>query len=130
MQGYGSRFVTGAINFGTLDWKRLSEIAIAIKAVPTDTPRDLSLRVGISSVPADILDGDACFQKVFLLSNRSLACPSTAATGLLPNAHHRWPLMLEGRYIVLDFQIASTTGGSFFLTRLTASVGKSPNTTT
>ncbi len=130
LTGYGSRFATGAINFGTLDWKRLSEIAVGLVAPATDTPRNLTLRVGVSSVPADILDSAPCFQKIFTLSPRALACPTTATAGTLPNAHHRWPLMIEGRYLVLDFQVASATGGSFWLSRLTASVGKSPNTST
>lgn len=130
MNGYSSRFTTGAINFGTLDWKRLSEIAVGFIAAATDTPRNLTLRIGVSSVPADILDAGACFQKIFTMSSRSLACPSTATDGTLPNAHHRWPVLIEGRYIVLDFQVAAATGGSFWLSRLTASVGKSPNTST
>lgn len=130
MNGYGSRFTTGAINFGTLDWKRLSEIAVGFIAPATDTPRNLTLRVGVSSVPADLLETSTCFQKIFTLSSRALACPSTAATGMLPNAHHRWPVLIEGRYIALDFQVAAATGGSFWLSRLTASVGKSPNTST
>lgn len=130
MNGYSSRFTTGAMSFKTLDWKRLSEIAVGFTAPATDTPRNLTLRVGVSSVPVDILEASGCFQKIFTLSSRALACPSTASTGTLPNAHHRWPVLIEGRYIVLDFQVAAATGGSFWLSRLTASVGKSPNTST
>jgi len=126
MTGYPSRFLTGAQGFTTTDWKRVTRIDVSLTAVPESTYRSISLTIGISSVPAEMLT-PGCAARSIPLSAKSLECPASGSG--LPNATKWWNFMAEGKYLTFDFNMASTTGGGFWLSRLAMTVEKSANST-
>ena len=126
--GYGSRWVTGALHFGNTNWKRVSEIVLGLLPVASVTPRTLNLTVSTSGNPGDVL-APVCTLRSFPMKSRSIACPATAVSGTQPNAHFRWPVLVEGRYLYLDFSVPAAVGGAFSVSRLAVQLGASPNTT-
>jgi len=127
-EGYGSRWVTGALHFGQTKWKRASEVLMDLHPEATDDPRELTLTVSVSGTPVDSLV-ETCSIRSFELNPRTIECPATSAGTKQPNAHLRWPLMVEGRYIYLDFVVEAETGGAFSASRLVLGMGPSPSTT-
>jgi hypothetical protein len=127
-QGYGLRWTTGALHFGQTKWKRVSEVLLDLHPAATDTPRELNLTISVSGTPVDVL-AETCSVRSFELNPRDIECPATDAGTRQPNAHMRWPLMVEGRYVFLDFTMDAVTGGAFSVSRLVLGMGPSPSTT-
>lgn len=125
--GYKSRWVTGALNFGSTEWKRATEVSLGLIPVATDEPRDLQLRVSASGTPADLTSG--CNVRTFVMRTRKIECPAVTSTTKQPNAHFRWPIIAEGRYLYLDFEVPACTGGGFTISRLGLVLQTSPNST-
>lgn len=126
--GYASRALTGCLRFGTPDWKRLSEINASVLSVPETTPKSIAVAVTVSSVPVDKLDSSACFSRTFQLSQKSLACRvNTGSQPLLPNDHMDWKCLVEGRFLIFDWTVDSSTGAAFWLSRFAITIERSPN---
>lgn len=123
--GYPSRLLTGCGNFGNAALrKKTDQVDLDFIAPPTDTPRSITLKVWSSATPVDVLD-PGCNVKGVQLSAKSLACPY-APNGDQPHAHVHWSFEYGGRYLTFDFNVASTTGGAFSLSRFAAYVGLDP----
>jgi len=127
-EGYGSRFVTGALHFDKTEWKRLEDVQFDLIVPATDEPRDLNLTISTSATPVDVL-APLCRAKAFVLKPRKLQCPGTGLPADQPNAHFRWPVLVEGRYLYLDFSVPAVTGGAFQASRIAVGMGLSPNST-
>lgn len=125
--GYSARWVTGALHFGNTNWKRATEVSLGLVPVVSTDPRTLRLLVSSSGSPSDVL-APHCGVRSFTMKDRAIECAASAAN-TQPNAHLRWPFIVEGRYVYLDFQVPSAVGGAFSITRLSLTVGQSPNST-
>src|SRR4030095_15287159 len=119
--GYASRALTGSMDFDSLDWKRFSNLKLAILAPPTDTPRDLTLRVGVCHSPTDPYTNSPCTILWFGLSSKTLRCP-------VPENSYFWSFMAENRYVMFDLYTDEVTGGAFCLSRLEGAGGGRPKT--
>lgn len=126
-KGYGMRMVAGAIDYGASEmWKRFQNPILFFDAVTTDEPREIVLRVGKSGEPQDPI-APRCRISWLTLKPRVLACRIDDLDGA-PNAQIPWPLLIEGRYLYLDFRMAAVIGGAVDMSGLVATVSESPQT--
>ncbi len=124
--GYSSRAVTGAMNFGTADWKRVTNIEASTISIAEASPKSLNLAITVASVPSDVLDLASCFSRTFTLYSKPLGCKASVSTHL-PNDHMNWSCLVENRFLQFDLTLPLTTGGAFWISRFAITIERSPN---
>ena len=126
-QAYGSRLVTGSLNFGTQEWKRFTRTIVEFIAAQTDLPGKLSLRVGVSASAVDPLS-QGC-RRVWVFSQKTMACAAVSEMDHPNGQPADWTFVVEGRYVFFDIRVESVIGAPVTFTRFSVGASRSPNST-
>lgn len=126
LEGYGLRFVTGCLNWGSDKNKRVSRVFLTFTAPATDIPGEIGLTIRTCGSSFDPVDPGSV-PRPLALSRKKLLLAAPKAPGDSPAAQPvQWTFVADGRFVAFDFSIPDVTGAAVCFSSFTAHVGESP----
>lgn len=127
--GYATKFITGAMDFGTEEDKRVHKLVVNFIAPASDVVPTARAAVGQSGSPIDPQVSMPRSARRLHLRAKNLLSPNTPG-GSAPNIQPlEWTFIFDGRFIWFELEVESTTGNAVCFSAMMAKVTKSTNTT-